>query len=212
MKHWWKSSIILLSCLGASGCVELIRRSPAPESAAADWSTPGNQSVQTDVQNNEPASPPARAETAVPPDSLAPAAENQVARIYRPERGQQQHQKTREVNEYALWCIENGLWSEARLHLEQGLQRDSLAASLHNNLGIVYERLGQEKKAREAYEKARGLSPGKKAYRVNFQLFEQRQRTDRTDSLGVQTEAPEGAPDAPPDSSEETHPPGHKGE
>ena len=177
----------------------------------------------------------------MPPDSLALAAEKQVARIYRPERGQQQHKKTREVNEYALWCIENGLWSEARLHLEQGLQQDSLAASLHNNLGIAYERLGQEEKAREAYRKARALNPGKKAYKINFQLFEERQRTGRTDSLEVKTETPAAAPDssqlfeqqqwagrpdslevktetpaaapdAPPDSSEKTHPPGHKGE
>jgi tetratricopeptide (TPR) repeat protein len=91
-------------------------------------------------------------------------------------RSRSRRQEVRQVNEYAFWCLEKGLWNEARLHLEQAVERDSLAASLHNNLGIIYERMGLEEKALTAYGKAWDLSPREKAYRDNLEKLKRRQR------------------------------------
>ena len=91
-------------------------------------------------------------------------------------RSRSRRQEIRQVNEYAFWCLEKGLWNEARLHLEQAVERDSLAASLHNNLGIIYERMGLEEKALAAYGKAWDLSPREKAYRDNLEQLKRRQR------------------------------------
>ncbi len=76
--------------------------------------------------------------------------------------------RVRRVNEYAIWCVERGMWDEARIHLEQAARRDSLAASLHNNLGIIYERLGQRDDARIRYQTAADLNPGRPLYRANL--------------------------------------------
>ena len=91
-------------------------------------------------------------------------------------RSRSRRQEVRQVNEYAFWCLEKGLWNEARLHLEQAVERDSLAASLHNNLGIIYERMGLEEKALAAYGKAWDLSPREKAYRDNLEKLKRRRR------------------------------------
>ncbi len=99
-----------------------------------------------------------------------------VTEIKRTKRSRNRQQEVRQINEYAFWCVEKGLWNEARLHLEQAVERDSLAASLHNNLGIIYERLGLEEKAMAAYGKAWNLSPKEKAYRNNLELFERGRR------------------------------------
>ena len=99
-----------------------------------------------------------------------------AAKIEHFKRSRKHRQEVRQINEYAFWCLEKGLWNEARSHLEQAVERDSLAASLHNNLGIIYERLGLEEKAMAAYGKAWNLSPREKAYRDNLELFERRQQ------------------------------------
>ena len=207
-------TLILLSCLCMSGCLNLIRRTPTPHTAATD--PPGNQSEQTDVQDTEALTPPAQAaeetlrttagqtSTAAP---QTPAAQADIAQIYRPERSRKRQETIRQVNEYAFWCIENNMWNEARSHLEQGLQQDSLSASIHNNLGIVYERLGLVEKATAAYKKARALNQVKKAYAINLQLFEQRQAV-QTDS----TETPEAEPEPFEDNHDEAHPPQHTGD
>jgi len=84
------------------------------------------------------------------------------------ERTREDRERVQQVNEYALWCVEQGLWEEARIHLEQAAALDSLSASLHNNLGIVYERLGEREKARAEYEFAARLAPAKRLYQANL--------------------------------------------
>ncbi len=89
-------------------------------------------------------------------------------------RTRSQKEKVERVNEYALWCIENGMWKEARLHLEKALAADSVSASLSNNLGVVYERLGEREKAELAYQRARALNPRREAYRINLRQLQGR--------------------------------------
>ena len=113
--------------------------------------------------------PPPEVEAARPPERPATSPEVVQAqrRAYESRTGEDRERVER-VNEYALWCIERGLWEEARIHLEQAIAVDSLSASLHNNLGILYERLGEREKARTAYEFAARLAPGKRLYQANL--------------------------------------------
>ncbi len=90
-----------------------------------------------------------------------------------------------QVNEYAFWCIGKGLWQEARLHLEQAAQRDSLTASYQNNLAIIYEHLGLEEQAASAYRRAQALWPDQAAYQDNIRQFERRQRAAHPDSAAT---------------------------
>jgi hypothetical protein len=192
--------LVLLTCLYLGGCMEMIRRSPAPRPVGAG--TSGNQSEQTDVQKPETAATQPTEDTAVvavpkpaPREAMERTGQKQVAQIYRPGRNRQQQKIIKQVNEYAFWCIENDMWTEARLHLEQGLQQDSLSASIHNNLGIVYERLGLREKAATAYGKAQALNQGKKAYQINFKLFDGRRQSGLIDSTQVEEEPVEEAAD-----------------
>ena len=117
-----------------------------------------------------PAGPaPPEVEAALPPERSAPSPEVVKAqrRAYE-SRTREDRERVERVNEYALWCIERGLWEEARIHLEQAIAVDSLSASLHNNLGILYERLGEREKARAEYEFAARLAPGKRLYQANL--------------------------------------------
>jgi Flp pilus assembly protein TadD len=82
-----------------------------------------------------------------------------------------------------MWCIENEMWNEARAHLERAITQDSLSASLHNNLGIVYERLGMVDKATDFYSRAQALNPSKKAYAANLSYLQLRQQAAH-DSTG----------------------------
>lgn len=181
-------------CLGAvclSGCLELVRRPPegkpivyGPEGAADTTGVSnhpagvvgppsgaaGNLSATADVQDGE--------------DATAPTPLVFADRL---KRSRQQRQSIERVNEYALWCIENAMWNEARSHLERALAQDSLSASLHNNLGIVYERLGLVDKAADFYIRAQSLSPAKKAYAANLDYLQKRQQAtrDSTDGFNI---------------------------
>ena len=104
-------------CCGAlclQGCLELVRRPPADTPVV----------YQPAAQLTSPA------DTASTP-------QREVV-IERPKRSRKQRQSIEQVNEYALWCIQNAMWNEARSHMERTLGQDSLSASLHNNLGIIY--------------------------------------------------------------------------
>lgn len=99
--------------------------------------------------------------------ALSDAEQTQMREAYS-QRTREDRERVEQVNEYALWCLRREMWAEARTHLEQAVKRDSLAASLHNNLGILYERMGEPERARQAYERALILQPGKAAYQSNL--------------------------------------------
>ena len=148
------------------GCLELVRRPPAGEPIGYDY-------------------PQAADTTAVVAAAVQPMPTLVV--VDRPERSRQQLQNIEQVNKYALWCIENSMWNEAQSHLERALAQDSLSASLHNNLGVIYERLGMADKAAEFYGRARSLNPAQEAYAANLLHLQQYQQadSDSTDSLDI---------------------------
>ena len=148
-----------LGVLCLHGCLELVRRPPAGVPIGYE---------------------PARAA-----DTTATSAAPVV--IDRPKRSRQQLQNIEQVNKYALWCIENAMWNEAQSHMERALAQDSSSASLHNNLGVIYERLGMIDKAAEFYGRARALNPAQRAYAVNLRHLQQYQQADRdtTGSLDI---------------------------
>ena len=100
-------------------------------------------------------------------DSLAVQLSAEALAAYN-SRSRSERERVHRVNEYALWCLDREMWDEARIHLEQALHTDSLAASLHNNLGIVYERLGRRKEAVTKYQMAAALNPGRPLYESNL--------------------------------------------
>lgn len=159
--------IAALSALYLSGCLELIRRpgETVEEPVEGNVALPGNSLSAANVQDSTEIS-----------ESKPPPVE--VARLSRrlPARTRQQEQTIRQVNEYVFWCIENSMWNEARSHLERAFAQDSLAASLHNNLAIVYEHFGQTDKAAEFYRRAREISSGKGYYEANLKRLERRQQ------------------------------------
>ncbi|MDA0337741.1 MAG: tetratricopeptide repeat protein [bacterium] len=181
--------LALLGCcalVAEAGCSSVSRQTTSPASpwwadgdhpAASDsvrvtttrtlMDTGSADGVDPDADAVQPADP------AVPPvaDSMAvrlSAAALAARRTAYAARTDAERDRVRRVNEYAIWCVERGMWDEARIHLEQAALRDSLAASLHNNLGIVYERLGQRDDARIHYQTAADLNPGRPLYRVNL--------------------------------------------
>ena len=107
--------------------------------------------------------------------------------VDRPKRSRQQLQDIEQVNKYARWCIENAMWNEAQSHMERALAQDSLSASLHNNLGVIYERLGMTDKAAEFYGRARALNPAQETYAANLRHLQQYQQasSDSTGSLDI---------------------------
>lgn len=143
------------------GCLEAIRRPPPSQR------TPGWEATRPPARSDTAASLPIKRDPAPPP----PPAHKKRATA-----------GAKQVNEYAFWCIGKGLWQEARLHLEQAAQRDSLTASYHNNLAIIYEHLGLEEQAAAAYHRAQVLQPGQEAYLANIRHFENRQRVVHPDS------------------------------
>lgn len=157
-----------IGALCLHGCLELVRRPPAGEPIGYDY-------------------PQAADTTAASVAVVQPMPVLVV--VDRPERSRQQLQNIEQVNKYALWCIENSMWNEAQSHLERALAQDSLSASLHNNLGVIYERLGMADKAAEFYGRARSLNPAREAYAVNLRHLQQYQQADSvsTDSLDIFT-------------------------
>ncbi|MEW6755302.1 MAG: hypothetical protein AB1505_30615 [Candidatus Latescibacterota bacterium] len=110
-----------------------------------------------------------------------------AARIQRRQRSSGDRERVEGVNQYALWCIRNGMWNEARSHLEQAVQRDSLAASLNNNLAIVCEHFGQRTEAARYYARALALEPDNDQYSANLKRLNELERavTDTTGSIDM---------------------------
>lgn len=148
----------LAVCVCLIGCLEMIRR--------------------PDPVGRLPAGPGPGKPTAAGPDTAAIQPAGPAIPSSRPERDSQHRRDIEAVNEYVYWCIGQGMWNEAQLHLEKALQQDSLSSSLHNNLGIVYERLGDSARAAAAYQKARSLNPGNRAYKLNLEQLEKRYRAE----------------------------------
>jgi len=175
LNHFAKDTFrLLIFCLVAlclHGCLELIRR-PA-ENAPVSYG-PATASVDTNRTQPPTSTTLDEQSTPVPPP---------IAVIHRPHRSREQWRSIEQINEYAMWCIENSMWNEAQSHMERALAQDSLSASLHNNLGIVYERLGMVDKAADFYSRAQALNPPKKAYAANLSYLQKR-RQAVTDSTG----------------------------
>lgn len=148
-----------------SGCLELIRR-PQEERGPSIPATP----VHSAAVDNPSTSPTLR-DTAENPSTADVAPRSQ-----RTERTRKQAESTRQVNEYAFWCIDHSMWNEARSHMERGLAQDSTSTSLHNNLAIVYEHFGQTEKAIEFYRRAGDLNPKKERYQANLHRLEKLQQ------------------------------------
>ena len=155
-----------LGALCLHGCLELVRRPPAGEPIGYEYA-PASDTTATSAATVRP----------------MPV----LVVIDRPKRSRQQLQNIEQVNKYALWCIENAMWNEAQSHMERALAQDSLSASLHNNLGVIYERLGMTDKAAQFYERARALNPAREAYAANLRHLQQYQQAglDSTDSLDI---------------------------
>ena len=148
--------LLLIVTLACAGCLELVRRPGAkvhPGSSAPSYA--GNKASEPSVE---------------------PVTQQDPKPVKVIERSKKLRRSIQQVNEYALWCIENEMWNEARTHMERALQKDSLSASLHNNLAIVYEHLGKADRAGYFYQRALDLKPAQEAYRSNLSNLRNRQQ------------------------------------
>ena len=148
--------LLLIVALACAGCLELVRRPGAEVNPGS--SAPG----YADDKASEP--------------SIKPVPKQDTKPVKVVERSKKQRRSIQQVNEYALWCIENEMWNEARTHMERALQKDSLSASLHNNLAIVYEHLGKADRASDFYQRALDLNPAEEAYRSNLSNLRNRRQ------------------------------------
>ena len=171
MSQLLRSTGAILCCLALAGCMDLLRRQPVVTTVEPDWRD-GNPAERRDVQQVEKT--PSRVEEVRPPV--------QMEQLVPPKSSRQRTKRIEKVNKYALWCVENDLWKEAQLHLERALVQDSLAASIRNNLGIIYERLGRQQDAALEYAKAQMLNSQKEAYRINLKRLENWQQDATSDS------------------------------
>lgn len=110
-----------------------------------------------------------------------------VARILRHQRSSSDKARVTAVNRYAYWCIGKDMWNEARSHLERAVAEDSVAASLANNLAIVYEHFGESDKAVHLYARAAALEPDNQEYRANLKRLDDLERSaaDTTGSIDI---------------------------
>ncbi|MBU1599668.1 tetratricopeptide repeat protein [bacterium] len=69
------------------------------------------------------------------------------------------------LNNYAISCIQKGLWTEASFYLERANFPES--AAVCNNLGVVYEQTGRKQEAEVLYKKAIELD-GQSIYYKNL--------------------------------------------
>lgn len=147
--------------------------SPVDESTGSSHSDSTHASVH--LASADSAKPIAAVARPIPVDSLIVDRSPEAIAARRKawaRRSDDDRDRVRQVNEYAYWCVEQGLWDEARIHLEQALHVDSLAASLHNNLGIIYERMGRHSAARHRYRAATELNPERALYVSNLQRLQ----------------------------------------
>ena len=206
MERWKHRLTLLLLCLGSASlysCLETVRRTDAGDAGKAKpWWAEGNSAAPADVKKDE-------STTAEP--GLAASAPTSIDKSAVEKRSRSQETSTKRINEYAYWCIEQNMWDEARLHLERAVDQDSLSASLFNNLGVIYERLGLADRADSSYVRATTLQPLSGASQANLNRLRDRQELasrafpDSVESSAQTAEAPEedvtdgGGDDTPAD-------------
>lgn len=188
MVRWQPRLTLLLVILCTGGifsCMEMVRRAEPSSGKPDPWWGQGNPPEPEGVSNEETSSGTAEPAVAVGggPSMELPVEVHHVTTVgpsgqslaeAHTKRGKSREKSTRQINEYAYWCIENNMWDEARLHLEKAVGHDSLSASLFNNLGVIYERLGETGEADSAYARATALVPQAQAYAVNLRRLRER--------------------------------------
>ena len=73
--------------------------------------------------------------------------------------------------DFANIMAKNELWKEARMRWEKLIPVMPRSAKLHNNLAIVYEMMGEFKKAEKEYKTALKLSPNNSYIKSNYERF-----------------------------------------
>ena len=174
-KHRLSLFIFVLCSAGLCSCLEMVRRDE-PGGGKPDrwWTESGNPSELGGVNKEKPLATTAENAVVGPPQSGPALPPDQSLIEAHAKRSRSQEETTRQINEYAYWCIENNMWDEARLHLERAVSEDSLSASLYNNLGVIYERLGKTDQADSAYARATALLPDRGAYEANLMRLRDR--------------------------------------
>lgn len=71
-------------------------------------------------------------------------------------------------NQFAIKAAQAQLWNEAVFRWKQVIAVDPENAKAYNNLGVAYEALGNTEEAVAAYQRATGLEPDNKYYRLNY--------------------------------------------
>lgn len=71
-------------------------------------------------------------------------------------------------NQFAITAAQAQLWNEAVFRWKQVIEVDPENAKAYNNLGVAYEALGDTDEAVAAYQRATGLEPDNKYYRLNY--------------------------------------------
>ena len=71
-------------------------------------------------------------------------------------------------NQFAIKAAQAQLWNEAVFRWKQVIEVDPENAKAYNNLGVAYEALGNTGEAVAAYQRATGLEPDNKYYRLNY--------------------------------------------
>tara|TARA_B100001250_G_scaffold411377_1_gene439895 strand:- start:21220 stop:21867 length:648 start_codon:yes stop_codon:yes gene_type:complete len=135
------------------GCMELVRRPNTPTI------------TQTDIQIPKTSKKPRSLEKEVP------SSKGDSSNLSDEERN-----RIGKINSYALWCIDNNMWKEARSHIQRGLEIDSLSASLHNNMAIIYEQAGKIDSAQWHYQRALSLKPDETPYKSNLLRMKSREQ------------------------------------
>ncbi|MGD1104148.1 MAG: sulfatase-like hydrolase/transferase [Terriglobia bacterium] len=77
--------------------------------------------------------------------------------------------------DYAVILTKLGKYREAMPHFERALAADYRDPVLYNYLGISYGEMGEQEKAREAYQQAVALNPGYAAAYLNLALLSRKQ-------------------------------------
>lgn len=147
--------------LSLSGCLELVKRTAPP------WEReiPSTGTAQEETPTMSPSEHRAPVDSAAA--GMAPVGGSGALLAAKAAPSP----RTKQASQFALWSIRRGMWNEARKHLEKQAARDSVSASLQNNLGVVYEYLSLDDRAGTAYRKAMTLAPRNGVYAENFRRF-----------------------------------------